>query len=78
MGRVESKILRQRVLEAVTKSDVPLTVENVRTLTGLHSWESTKSTLLELTLEGEISSMRVGSHRVFGTAASFQVQQLRP
>ena len=45
---------RQRIVEVLSDAKMPMDVENVRIKTGLKNWESTKSILLELVLQGAI------------------------
>ncbi len=56
---------RLRILEILARAEVPLDVENVRTIAGIRNWESTKSILLELVVEGKISGARTSKGWVF-------------
>lgn len=50
----EQNTNRQRIVEVLSDAKMPMDVENVRLKTGLKNWESTKSILLELVLQGTI------------------------
>ena len=50
----EQNTNRQRIVEVLSDARMPMDVENVRLKTGLKNWESTKSILLELVLQGTI------------------------
>jgi len=55
----------QKIVDALSESKMPMDVENVRLKTGLKNWESTKSILLELVLQGTIFGQKTTKGWIF-------------
>src|SRR6266849_9156731 len=75
--RITTAVYKQRIVDAVDGSDLPLSVDNVRSTAGLSNWESTKALLLELLLEGKVAGMRTARGWIFWRAPKIPLQQLR-
>jgi len=58
---------RQRIVEVLGDSMIPMDVENVRIRAGLKNWESTKALLLEMTLQGVIHGQKTTKSWIFWT-----------
>jgi hypothetical protein len=56
---------RQKIVNVLSESKMPMDVENVRLKTGLKNWESTKSILLELVLLGTILGQKTTKGWIF-------------
>ncbi len=82
--RPPTAVYKQRILDALRSSSLPLAVENVRITAGLHNWESTKALLLELMVERRIKGLRTAKGWIFWHQDQFNhndeipVQQLQP
>jgi hypothetical protein len=55
----------KRIVEVLKQADMPMDVENIRLRTGLKNWESTKSILLELVLQGTILGQKTSKGWIF-------------
>ena len=55
----------QKIVDVLSESSMPMDVENIRLKTGLRNWESTKSILLELVLEGTIFGQKTTKGWIF-------------
>ena len=55
----------QKIVEVLADAKMPMDVENVRLQTGLKNWESTKSILLELVLQGSIAGEKTTKGWIF-------------
>ena len=66
----EQNTNRQRIVEVLSDAKMPMDVENVRLKTGLKNWESTKSILLELVLQGAIFGEKTTRGWIFWTDSS--------
>jgi len=81
--RIATAVYKQRIVDAVLGSDLPLSVDNVRATAGLSNWESTKALLLELVLERKIKGIRTSKGWIFWDPDKFSwddavpVQQLQ-
>jgi hypothetical protein len=69
----------QKIREVLANSMIPMDVENVRLRTGLKNWESTKSLLLEMVLQGVISGQKTTKSWIFwvsspGTGSDAQLE----
>jgi len=58
------------IRSVLAKSPKPMDIENVRVTAGLKNWESTKSILLEMLLQGMISGHRTGRSWIFWVNSS--------
>ena len=56
---------RTRVLHHLSLTEIPQTVEAIRTAAGIGNWQSAKAILLELLAEGKIKGMKTSSSWVF-------------
>ena len=56
---------QQKVVQALSEAKMPMDVENIRLKTGLKNWESTKSILLELVLQGTILGQKTSRGWIF-------------
>ena len=56
---------KQKIRNVLRGSVIPMDVENVRSKAGLRNWESTKSILLEMVLQGKISGQRTTKGWIF-------------
>jgi hypothetical protein len=56
---------RERIREVLKESEIPMDVENVRLKAGLKNWESTKSILLEMVLQGSILGQKTTKSWIF-------------
>jgi len=56
---------QQRIVEVLADAKMPMDVENVRMQTGLKNWESTKSILLEMVLQGSIAGEKTTKGWIF-------------
>ncbi|MGD0175550.1 MAG: hypothetical protein ABSC50_01850 [Candidatus Bathyarchaeia archaeon] len=63
MGQRDSH--HQKIVEVLADAKMPMDVENVRLQTGLKNWESTKSILLELVLQGSIAGEKTTKGWIF-------------
>jgi len=75
--RITTAVYKQRIVDAILSSDLPLSVDNVRTAAGLSNWESTKALLLELLLEGKVAGMRTARGWIFWRSPKIPLQQLQ-
>jgi hypothetical protein len=75
--RITTAVYKQRIIDAVRSTDLPLSVDNVRTRAGLSNWESTKALLLELLLEEKVAGCRTARGWIFWRAAAVPLQQLQ-
>jgi hypothetical protein len=66
----EPNINRQKIVEVLSEAKMPMDVENVRLRTGLKNWESTKSILLELVLQGTILGEKTTRGWIFWVSAT--------
>lgn len=55
----------QKIVEVLGDAKMPMDVENIRSQTGLKNWESTKSILLELVLQGSIEGQKTTKGWIF-------------
>ena len=51
---VDKGSCREKIMQVLENSPVPMDVENVRLRAGMKNWESTKSILLEMALLGSV------------------------
>ena len=56
---------QQKIVEVLADAKMPMDVENVRMQTGLKNWESTKSILLEMVLQGSIAGEKTTKGWIF-------------
>jgi len=56
---------KQRIVQVLENSLVPMDVENVRLNSGMKNWESTKAILLEMVLQGSIRGQRTSRSWIF-------------
>ena len=56
---------QQKIVEVLSDAKMPMDVENVRLQTGLKNWESTKSILLEMVLQGSIAGEKTTKGWIF-------------
>ncbi len=56
---------KEKVREVLKASPIPMDVENVRSRAGLKNWESTKSILLEMVLQGSILGQKTTKSWIF-------------
>lgn len=52
-------------MQVLAESKIPMDVENIREQSGLKNWESTKSILLEMVLQGTILGQRTTKGWIF-------------
>jgi hypothetical protein len=55
----------QKIVNVLSEARMPMDVENIRSKTGLKNWESTKSILLELVLQGTILGQKTTKGWIF-------------
>jgi len=55
----------EEIVEVLAGSNMPMDVENVRLQTGLKNWESTKSILLEMVIQGRIAGQKTTKGWIF-------------
>ena len=55
----------QKVVEVLADAKMTMDVENVRLQSGLKNWESTKSILLEMVLQGNIAGQKTTKGWIF-------------
>ena len=55
----------EKIVEVLAGSNMPMDVENVRLQTGLKNWESTKSILLEMVIQGRIAGQKTTKGWIF-------------
>jgi hypothetical protein len=55
----------QKIVNVLSEARMPMDVENIREKTGLKNWESTKSILLELVLQGTILGQKTTKGWIF-------------
>ena len=58
-------VCREKIMKVLENSPCPMDVENVRLSAGMKNWESTKSILLEMVLQGSIRARRTARSWVF-------------
>lgn len=58
-------INHQKIVSVLSEAKMPMDVENIRLKTGLKNWESTKSILLELVLQGTILGQKTTKGWIF-------------
>ena len=63
MGQRDSH--QQKIVQVLADAKMPMDVENVRMQTGLKNWESTKSILLEMVLQGSIAGEKTTKGWIF-------------
>jgi hypothetical protein len=56
---------REKIMQVLQNSPCPMDVENVRLSVGMKNWESTKSILLEMVLQGSIRGQRTARSWLF-------------
>jgi hypothetical protein len=56
---------QQKIKQVLTETKIPMDVENIREQSGLKNWESTKSILLEMVLQGSILGQRTTKGWIF-------------
>jgi len=56
---------QEKIVEVLADAKMPMDVENVRLQTGLKNWESTKSILLEMVLQGSIAGEKTTKGWIF-------------
>jgi hypothetical protein len=56
---------QEKIVSVLSESSMPMDVENIRLKTGLKNWESTKSILLELVLQGTILGQKTTKGWIF-------------
>jgi uncharacterized protein YqgV (UPF0045/DUF77 family) len=56
---------KQRIFEVVKSLDIPTGVEKIREDAGFKNWESAKSTLLELAMDGKIQAIKTAHGYLF-------------
>ena len=56
---------REKIMKVLENAPCPMDVENVRLSVGMKNWESTKSILLEMALQGSIRSERTARSWIF-------------
>jgi len=56
---------KERIVQVLENSLIPMDVENVRLNAGMKNWESTKSILLEMVLQGAIRGQRTSRSWIF-------------
>ena len=56
---------KEKILKVLETSPIPMDIENVRVKTGIKSWVTSKSTLLELLCEGKISGQKTTKSWIF-------------
>jgi hypothetical protein len=56
---------QEKIVNVLSESMMPMDVENIRLKTGLKNWESTKSILLELVLQGTILGQKTTKGWIF-------------
>ena len=57
-------------MEVLGEAMMPMDVENVRVQVGMKNWESTKSILLEMVLQGSIEGQKTTKGWIFWTNQS--------
>jgi hypothetical protein len=62
---VERNTNHQKIVNVLSEAKMPMDVENVRQKTGLKNWESTKSILLELVIQGKILGQKTTRGWIF-------------
>ena len=55
----------EKIVEVLAGASMPMDVENVRLQTGLKNWESTKSILLEMVIQGRIAGQKTTKGWIF-------------
>jgi hypothetical protein len=55
----------QKIVNVLSEAKIPMDVENIRLKTGLKNWESTKSILLELVIQGTIFGQKTTRGWIF-------------
>ena len=55
----------KRIVQVLADSQIPMDVENVKVQAGMKNWESTKSILLEMVLQGRISGQKTTKGWIF-------------
>jgi hypothetical protein len=61
----DRNINHQKIVNVLSEAKMPMDVENVRLKTGLKNWESTKSILLELVIQGRILGQKTTKGWIF-------------
>jgi hypothetical protein len=56
---------KEKALQALRNSSMPMDIENVRVRAGIKSWVTSKSILLELLWEGKISGQKTTKSWIF-------------
>jgi hypothetical protein len=56
---------QEKIVEVLADAKMPMDVENVRLQSGLKNWESTKSILLEMVLQGSIAGEKTTKGWIF-------------
>jgi len=56
---------KEKILEVVGNSPIPMDIENIRVKAGIKSWSTAKATLLELVLERRILGTKTTKSWIF-------------
>jgi hypothetical protein len=56
---------REKILEVLGESQIPMDTENIRVKAGIKSWSTAKATLLELVLERKILGAKTTKSWIF-------------
>ncbi len=56
---------REKILEVLGNSPIPMDTENIRVQSGIKSWSTAKATLLELVLERKILGAKTTKSWIF-------------
>ena len=67
----------QKIMQVLSEAKIPMDVENIREQTGLKNWESTKSILLEMVLQGTILGQRTTRGWIFWVNPTAMRNKLR-
>jgi hypothetical protein len=62
---VDRSANHRKIVNVLSEAKMPMDVENVRLKTGLKNWESTKSILLELVIQGRILGQKTTKGWIF-------------
>jgi hypothetical protein len=68
----------QKIISVLSEARMPMDVENIRSRTGLKNWESTKSILLELVLQGTILGQKTTKGWIFWVDSSSRPKRRAP
>jgi len=67
----------KRIVQVLADSQIPMDVENVKVQAGMKNWESTKSILLEMVLQGRISGQKTTKGWIFWVSAGSKARVRR-